>query len=272
LFVLDRVRSREAGDRKVSLLHGVGQPSVEGGAGRAVGHGGTAWADASVVTFEDGEGRLRIHPVLPIERELVVRGGPGWEFWTPGDEFGGDWGSGKNWPLDPPAGGPLPSDPYLKKMWQTFWGGDMDKLSPSNRQAVVPGAWRIEVSPGRPSRDDVFLNVLEIGDKGAAPLRIERVVGHRLAGAVVGGAAAVLQATDEDLPEAEATLPDVATAALLLTGLAPGVSYELQFTSGFAPGSPLWRQTVSASDAGVLHVPWNERNGRLRVRRLGGKS
>jgi hypothetical protein len=64
----------------------------------------------------------------------------------------------------------------------------------------------------------------------------------------------------------------VATAALLLTGLEPGVAYELQFTSGFAPGSPLWRQTVSASDAGILHVPWNERNGRLRVRRLGGKS
>ncbi len=271
LFVLDRVRSREAGDRKAWLLHGVGQPAVDGGAGRAVGHGGTAWTDASVVTFEDGDGRLRLHPVLPIERELIVRGGPGWEFWTPGDEFGGDWGSGKNWPLDPPAGGPLPADPYLKKMWQTFWGGDMERLLPSNRQAVVPGGWRIEVSPGKPSRDDVFLNVLEIGDKGQAPLRIERMVGHRLAGAVVAGAAAVLEATEDDPAEAEATVPDVPTAALLLTGLEAGVSYDLQFTSGFAPGSPLWQETVSASDAGVIHVPWNERNGRLRVRRLGGR-
>ena len=148
----------------------------------------------------------------------------------------------------------------------------MERFLPSNRKAVVPGGWRIEVSPGRPSRDDVFLNILEIGDKGAAPLRIERVVGHRLAGAVVAGAAAVLQATEDNPADGEATVPDVPTAALLLTGLEPGVSYELQFTSGFAPGSPLWRQTVSASDAGVLDVPWNERNGRLRMRRLGGGS
>jgi hypothetical protein len=159
----------------------------------------------------------------------------------------------------------------LKKMWRTFWGGEMERLSPSNRQAVVPGGWRIEVSPGRPSRDDVFLNVLEIGDQGGAPLRIERVAGYRLAGAVVAGAAAVLGATEDDPAEGEATLPDVPTAALLLTGLEPGVSYELQLTSGFAPGSPLWRETLAASDAGVIHVRWNERNGRLRVRRLGNR-
>src|SRR5206468_2456663 len=84
-----------------------------------------AYPDATVITFQDGAGRLRVHPVLPVERELVARGGPGWEFWTPGDEFGDDWGSGKNWPLDPPEGGPLPADPYLKKMWTTFWGEDL---------------------------------------------------------------------------------------------------------------------------------------------------
>ena len=62
----------------------------------------------STFTYEDGEGRLRVHSLLPREREVDNAGGPGWEFWTPGDEFGGAWGSGKNWPLDPPAGGPLP--------------------------------------------------------------------------------------------------------------------------------------------------------------------
>ena len=268
LFVLDRVTSREAGFRKAWLLHGVSPPIVEA-AGTPVGHGGTSYPDATVVTFQDGGGRLRVHPVLPVERETVVRGGPGWEFWTPGDEFGGDWGSGKNWPLDPPEGGPLPADPYLKKMWTTFWGQDLGKLSPSNRRGVVPGAWRIEVSPAKPARDDLFLNILEIGDQGAAPLRIERILGHRLAGAVLAGSATVLHATDEAIAEAEATVPDVPTAALLLTGLESGAAYELQLTSGFAPGSPVWREVRTASDAGVIHVRWEQRNGRLRVRRLG---
>src|SRR4029453_1364557 len=100
-----------------------------------------------------------------------------------GDEMGGGGGSGKNWPLDPPEGGPLPTDPYLKKMWQTFWGGDMQRLEPSNRRAVVPGGWRIEVSPRRPARDDVFLHALEIGDRGTSPKRVEGVLGHHLDGA-----------------------------------------------------------------------------------------
>ena len=270
LFVLDRVTSREAAFRKAWLLHGVGQPTVEGpGTPLPVGHGGTSWPGATAIAFQDGAGRLRVHPVLPMERELVVRGGPGWEFWTPGDEFGGDWGSGKNWPLDPPEGGPLPADPYLKKMWTTFWGDDLGKLLPSNRKGVVPGGWRIEVSPARPARDDLFLNVLEIGDQGAAPLHIERILGHRLAGAVVAGSATVLQATDDAPAEAEATVPDVPTTALLLTGLEAGASYELQLTSGFAPGSPVWREVRAASDAGVIHIRWEQRNGRLRLRRLG---
>ena len=279
LFVLDRVRSREADFRKVWLLHGVSQPTVEGprasggsgGAGtpRPVDHGGTSYPEATVITFQDGAGRLRVHPVLPVERELVARGGPGWEFWTPGDEFGEDWGSGKNWPLDPPEGGPLPADPYLKKMWKTFWGEDLGRLSPSNRRGVVPGGWRIEVSPAKPARDDLFLNILEIGDQSSLPLRVERIFGHNLSGAVVAEAATVLHAVEEAPVEAEATVPDVATAALLLTGLEAGAAYELQLTSGFAPGSPVWREVRAASDAGVIHVRWEQRNGRLRVRRLG---
>jgi hypothetical protein len=32
-----------------------------------------------------------VHP-LPREREVIVRGGAGHEFWTPGDERGDAWG------------------------------------------------------------------------------------------------------------------------------------------------------------------------------------
>jgi len=270
LFVLDRVRSTDPSYRKAWLLHGVSEPQVEGGgAAEAIGAGGTLHRDASVVTFADGQGRLRVHTLLPDERQVIVRGGPGFEFWTPGDEKGGAWGSGQNWPLDPPEGGPLPADPYLNRMWRTFWGQDLDHLSPSNRRAVVPGAWRMEVTPATPAKGDVFLNVLEIGDQGAPALRIERVSGSGLAGAVVEGEAAVVMATqDEPFTEAELTLPDVASRFLLVAGLVPNGRYDLQLTSGFAPGSPVWRLQAEANDAGVVQSDWAVKDARLRVRRL----
>jgi hypothetical protein len=271
LFVLDRVRSTDPAFRKAWLLHGVSEPKVEGGgAVRDAGQGGTAHANARLATFEDGEGRLRVHSLLPLDREVTVRGGPGFEFWTPGDDKGGAWGSGQNWPLDPPEGGPLPEDPTLNRMWKTFWGADLARLSPSNRRSVVPGGWRIEVSPRAPARDDVFLSVLEIGDRGTAPLRIDAVTQAKgVAGAVVAGEAAVLLATGAaPLAEGEATLPDTSSARLLLAGLAPGAAYDLQLTSGFAPGAPVWRVQAEANEAGVLETPWNGKNGRLRIRRL----
>ena len=241
LVVLDRVRAKDPAYRKAWLLHGVSEPRVAASAaGASVGHGGTSYRDASVVTFEDGEGRLRVHSLLPREREVVVRGGPGFEFWTPGDERGGAWGSGQNWPLDPPEGGPLPEDPYLLKMWKTFWDG-IDRLSPSNRRAVVPGGWRMEVSPVVPSKEDVFLHVLEIGDRDGTPARrVAAIEGSGLAGAAIDGEAVVLFA-DGERADREATLPDVKTRSLLLTGLEPGASYEVQVTSSFAPGAPAWR-------------------------------
>ncbi|HEV7498848.1 MAG TPA: heparinase II/III family protein, partial [Vicinamibacteria bacterium] len=83
LFVLDRVRSTDASFRKAWLLHGASEPMVEGGtAARSVGQGGTSYGEAAVVTFEDGQGRLRVHSVLPLARDVVTRGGAGWEFWT----------------------------------------------------------------------------------------------------------------------------------------------------------------------------------------------
>jgi hypothetical protein len=222
------------------------------------------------VTFEEGEGRLAVHPLLPRAREVIVRGGPGFEFWTPGDERGGAWGSGQNWPLEPPEGGPLPDDPYLRKMWRTFWGDDLDRLSPSNRRAVVPGAWRIEVSPAEASKEDVFLHVLEIGDRNQAPTRaVTAIEGHELAGAAIEGEAVVLFASGEGARAGEATLPDLKTRWLLLAGLEPRAPYEIQVTSGFAPGSPLWRAEAEAADESTIVLPWDGvRDGRLRLRRL----
>jgi hypothetical protein len=268
--VLDRVRAQDASFRKAWLLHGVNQPRVEApAAGASVGHGGTGYRDASLVTFEEGGGRLRVHPLLPRAREVVVRGGPGHEFWTPGDDRGGPWGSGQNWPLDPPEGGPLPAEPGLRQMWQTFWP-DIERLSPSNRRAVVPGAWRMETSPAEPAAEDVFLHVLEVGDRDAsAPRQVTAIDGHALQGAAIAGEATVLFADEPGRESAEATLPDVDTRALLVAGLEPAAAYEVQVTSGPAPGAPVWHASAEAGEQGTLLVPWTGvRDGRLRLRRL----
>jgi len=269
LVVLDRVRAADPSYRKAWLLHGVSQPRVASKvAGTSVGQGGTSYREASLVTFEDGAGLLRVHPLLPLARDVIVRGGPGFEFWTPGDERGGAWGSGQNWPLDPPEGGPLPADPYLNRMWKTFWDG-IERLSPSNRRALVPGGWRLEVSPVAASKEDVFLNVLEIGERGdAGPRRAAGIDGQRLAGAAIEGEAVVLFA-DGGPADAEATLPDVKTRSLLVAGLAPHAAYEIQVTSSFAPGAPAFRAREAAGEEGTLSLPWDAvRDGRLRLRRL----
>ena len=144
----------------------------------------------------------------------------------------------------------------------------MTALSPSNRRSVVPGGWRVEVSPARPAREDLFLHALEIGDRDAPPRVVAAIDGHRLAGAAVGNDAVLLFATQRPLAEAEATVPDVATRALVLVGLEPRGSYELQLTSSFAPGAPAWSAIAGASEAGVLRLPWTGKDGRLRVRRI----
>ena len=280
LVVFDRVRSVDPLYRKVWLLHGVNEPSLAAsGKGSDVGQGGTTYANASSFTYEEGRGRLRVHILLPREREVTTRGGKGWEFWTPGDERGGAWGSGKNWPLDPPEGGPLPEDPYLRKMWKTFWGENFDKLLPSNTRAVVPAAWRVEVSPAKPAKEDYFLNVLEIGDKGDTrpSLRIELVEGNNFMGALIAGGTLSLFATaGTPVREGEVTIPDVETEALLITGLEPDAKYELQLSGGRAPwgggvfqGVHKWQFIGESNEAGVMRVPFKgQRDGRLRVRRI----
>ena len=55
----------------------------------------------------------------------------------------------------------------------------------------------------------------------------------------------------------EATLPDLKTRTLLLAGLEPGASYEIQVTSGFAPGAPAWRAAAEAGDESTLSLPWD---------------
>jgi hypothetical protein len=282
LVVFDRVRTTDPGFKKVWLLHGVNQPQfMSGGQGRDIGNGGTAYRNADVFTYQDGQGLLRVHSLLPAEREVVKRGGPGFEFWTPGDEFGGGWATGKNWPMDPPEGGPLTDDPYLRKMWKLFWGEDFNKLLPSNTRAVVPAAWRVEVSPSKPAKEDFFLHVLEITDRGdkRAP-RVELVDGSNLVGALIeGGTLTLFSTIDGPVIAGEVTIPAVESNALMISGLKPNAKYELQMTGGRANwrgglfnGVPGGIYIATANSAGVMHLSFKgQKDGRLRLRLLSSK-
>jgi len=255
LVVYDRVRSTNPAFHKAWLLHGVNAPKVEG----------------AVFNFEERQGRLRVHSLLPEKAEVLARGGPGQEFWCPGDEKGGPWGSGRNWPPPPFEGGPLPDAPDLRHMWKTFWGEDLGRISPSNARSVVPGAWRVEVSPTAPAKEDHFLHVLEIGDAGdPRTRRVERVQGHRLEGALIeNGLLALFDAADDPLAEGEVTLPDVGAKALLLSRLVAGARYELQLTPNSNPGTPMWRQVVEGDESGLAYLPWEgHRNARLQLRKI----
>jgi hypothetical protein len=137
----------------------------------------------------------------------------------------------------------------------------------------------VEVSPSKPSKEDAFLNVLEIGDRGRlGARRIELADGSGLTGAAVeGGVLALFADTDGRVSEGEATVPDVETAALLVTGLVPNARYELLLTGGRANwrgglynGVPQWQQVAVSDGTGAIYLPSfkGQRDGRLRVRLL----
>lgn len=271
LVVFDRVHSTQAEYKKAWLLHGVNEPEMEKisqSTGQNIGHGGIAFSDAQSFTFREGQGQLRVHCLLPREREVVKRGGPGWEYWTPGDASGGAWGSGRNWPLIPFAGGLLPEDAILLKMWKTFWGQELGRILPSNSKAVVPGAWRIEVSPRVLAREDLFLHVLEIQDAAQQDsLQVEAIDGYNMAGARIGNRLMVFFARDSSpVTEAEVSVPDGSVESGLFTGMQPNAQYELQLTD---LGAPRGRLFAEANEAGVIRFPFHGYSGgRLRIRRI----
>jgi heparin/heparan-sulfate lyase len=263
LFVFDRVVSQNAAFRKAWLLHGVNQPSVED-------------SNARKFRFNEGSGELTVHSLLPHDASVVQRGGPGNEFYTPGDEHGGQWGSGENWPLEPAQGGPLPDDPRLRHMWKTFWGNDFSEIQSSNRKNVVPGAWRVEVSPSKPAEEDFFLHVLEIGNQGATGhKRVKLLDGANVAGAAFESGPAVLFSTalTPEVIRGEISLPDLGCDSLLITSLQPDTVYELNFAglnispsaSAVQPGIPVSMLRVRANEKGIARVDV-QRLGNLRLR------
>ncbi len=118
----------------------------------------------SFVVDESG-GRLFCRTLYPENAVLRKVGGPGKEFYA----------CGKNWELAP----------EVKKRW--------------HGKALL-GNWRIEVSPGRASTEDMFLHLIRVGDASLSEMaRAELISGEGMLGVSFGfgpKSAAVLFATE----------------------------------------------------------------------------
>ena len=152
-------------------------------------------------------------------------------------------------------------------MWKAFWGNETNKIERSNRRNVIPGAWRIEVTPAQSQLEDHFLHVFEIGDRGkTGRLRVELLHGDGIAGAgcaVTGeaGVAALFSAQDAQLDYVEATLPTFPCHTLWLGGLEPDRIYDLELAGSnlatgdaVAPGVPILSRQVRANIHGVIQL------------------
>jgi len=274
VLIFDRVVSTNPSFRKAWLLHGVNQPSVDQESSAAT-QGAQDFRNANTFRFADGLGELLVHSLLPKERVVTRRGGKGIEFYTPGDDHGGSWESGENWPLEPAEGGSLPDDPKLRRAWKLFWGEDFDKILSSNRKNVVPGSWRIEVAPALPAEEDLFLHVLEIGDKGKTGHRhIELLEGVNFQGAAVERGPLVLFSSSSMIANSgEVSLPNLACELLIITGLQPNCIYELNFSglnvssspNSVLPGVAAGTERIRANSKGVLRLE-RQKLSNLRVR------
>ena len=125
--VFDRATSTQAEYTKTWLLHHANEPMLAG----------KAWYS------DQDRGRIFCRTLLPADAVLEKVGGPGKEFWV----------NGVNYPLD--AG---QSELFRKQ------GYDI----PKREYKEVPelaGRWRMEVKPGSPRKEDIFLHLIQVGDQ-----------------------------------------------------------------------------------------------------------
>ncbi|MBN1671258.1 MAG: heparinase II/III family protein [Kiritimatiellae bacterium] len=180
--VFDDVVATQPGFKKAWYLHALKEPQVDG---RTT----TIINDLKMDKTHDFGGQLVVNTLLPAEARIVKVGGPGKECWNEATQ--------KNYPATAGA--------------QYSWP----------REELV-GAWRIEVMPGRPSKQDHFLNVLTVMDKGAPPPAVTPLRGAGLAGARALDCAVLFNETAAPLTAAAFDIPGEQPAALLVCGLAPG--------------------------------------------------
>jgi len=110
---------------KTWLLHHANEPVVDG----------STWHS------DQGKGRLFCRTLLPEDAVLEKVGGPGKEFLADGVNYAIDQG---------------PSEAIRKR-------GDNTKPIKYDEVPELMGRWRMEVRPGEPRTEDVFLHLIQVG-------------------------------------------------------------------------------------------------------------
>jgi hypothetical protein len=106
--------------------------------------------DGTTLRADHLQGRMFCRTLLPKDARLELVGGPGKEFWA----------AGRNWEINTKG------------------------LTPEH--LAMMGQWRLEVSPGEPRTDDLFLHVIQVGDQtlesmnGVELLETDGTVGARV--------------------------------------------------------------------------------------------
>ncbi|MBN2289666.1 MAG: heparinase II/III family protein [Candidatus Glassbacteria bacterium] len=185
-------------------------------------------AEGGMVTVSDKEGRLKLTPLLPADVKVEKVGGPGAEFMV----------NGVNRPLE--------KAPYLNPVAEN-------------------GAWRLELKPGAPRKAEIFLNLIEVGDRGApARYSFRRVEAGPLVGAVSDSLAVLFTAEREPgapladelaLPAGTAGVPRIIVAGLEKDGvyrLCAGEKVLKAYAAG--PGGVLELRPGEASSGGLALV------------------
>jgi len=131
--VFDRVTSTRAEYAKRWLIHLANEPAPAGE---------RAWR------ADQGGGRMFCRTLLPADAVLETVGGPGKEFIA----------DGVNYPID--AG---PSGERLKNEYPVY------KITYPEVPELM-GRWRVEVKPGAPRREDVFLHLIDVGGGDASAI------------------------------------------------------------------------------------------------------
>jgi len=120
--------------------------------------------------------------------EIVTVGGPGKEFWV----------FGKNW---------------------------KNEIPPGRENNYEVGAWRMELSPKAPAATDLFLNVMQLADRGTnATLPVEKIEDRDLIGVRLADRVVVFSRTAECVNHAlSLTVPGSGSLKYLVTDLSEGV-------------------------------------------------
>jgi len=197
LVVFDRVVSANPAFRKYWLLHTLEEPRID--------------STSAVVdcTQYGSKGRLTLDTLLPAcgtpapgggsspaeggWATLTKVGGPGKEYWVFGQSYAND--------VDP------------KRL---------------ERSSIETGAWRVEVSPKTGAAEDLFLNVMQVADRGSSvrwPVRSLDAggrVGCLIEGPDVSWAVLLRQDSRRTAEPVKFTVPGDRPSRILVTDLSPG--------------------------------------------------